>query len=139
MTTKIKGLISCFRFDHPGLHMARVTRATHVHTHMTPAVSQCTCVVYYKTTLVIRVHAMCTLHTYSIVYSVSVCFHSRAHTSINKSHVTYDISPSTEHGADCTALDCIMCCTVKRVCLLAERLHDSGGVGGDVSSRYSAC
>ena len=41
----------------------------------------------------------------------------------------YDFSPSTEHEADCTVLDCIICSTVKRVYLLAERLHDSGGVG----------
>ena len=70
---------------------------THVHTHITPAVSQCTCVVYYKTTLVIRVHAMCTMHKYSIVYSVSVCFHSRAHTSINKSqHMTFHQARNTK-------------------------------------------
>ena len=60
-----------------------------------------------------------------------MCFHSRGRTSINKSHVPYDFSPSTEHEADCTVLDSIMYGTVKRVYLLAERLHDSGGVGGD--------
>ena len=43
MTTQIKGLISCFGFDHPGLHIACVTPVTHEHIYHTSCQSMYMC------------------------------------------------------------------------------------------------